>query len=214
MPSLKTLFAPREIAYTGEQLRSHWAYRSYDLLGDSAVAFVGPCDVRPEHMKDVEDVKAGSRIYSESMLHFIVEHFGCGLEEAVLRQRLLIAIMGENLNRRVGQSAANAGRGGQRKKGRLGDSEIRRLESRQVVRRGSDLYDGDFKLTVSIASVSPVSALIHAGINISSRNTPVPTRGLADYGIEPREFAEGILSGYAAECEGLLRARCKVRGCE
>jgi hypothetical protein len=67
---------------------------------------------------------------------------------------------------------------------------------------------------VSIASVSPVSALIHAGINISSRSTPVPTRGLADYGIEPAAFAKEVLAGYSAECEGLLRARCKVRGCE
>jgi hypothetical protein len=121
-------------------------------------------------------------------LHFIVEHFACSLDLAVLRQRLLMAIMAENLNRRLGAP--------------------------KVTRTGSDLYDGKFKLTVSIASVSPVSALIHAGINISSRNTPVPTRGLADYGIEPGVFAEEVLAGYSAECDGLLRARCKVRGCE
>jgi hypothetical protein len=59
-----------------------------------------------------------------------------------------------------------------------------------------------------------VSALIHAGINISSRNTPVPTRGLADYGIEPRAFAEEILAAYAAECESAWRARCKVGPCD
>jgi hypothetical protein len=189
MSTIHVKFVEKEIAYTGEQLRSHWAYRSFDLLGDSAVAFVGPCDVRPEFMKDVEDLKAAARIYSEEMLHFIVEHFGCGLDEAVLRQRLLMAIMAENLNRRE-------------------------LKGGLVTRSGSDLYDGKFKLTVSIASVSPVSALIHAGINISSRNTPVPTRGLADYGIEPRAFAEEVLAGYSAEYDGLLRARCKVRGCE
>jgi hypothetical protein len=108
---------------------------------------------------------------------------------ALLRQRLLMAIMAENLNRRD-------------------------LKGGRVTRSGSDLYDGRLKLTVSIASVSPVSALIHAGINISSRNTPVPTRGLADYAIEPRAFAEEVLAAYSAECEGLLRARCKVRGCE
>jgi hypothetical protein len=42
----------------------------------------------------------------------------------------------------------------------------------------------------------------------------VPTRGLSDYSIAPRAFAEEILAAYAAECDGLLRARCKVRGCE
>jgi hypothetical protein len=189
MNTIQTKFVEEEIAYSGEQLRSHWAYRSFDLLGDSAVAFIGPCDVRPEFMKDVEDLKAASRIYSERMLHFIIEHFSCALDMAVLRQRLLMAIMAENLNRRD-------------------------LKGGHVKRSGSDLYDGRFKLTVSIASVSPVSALIHAGINISSRNTPVPTRGLADYAIEPRAFAEEILAGYSGECEGLLRARCKVRACE
>jgi hypothetical protein len=188
MGCLKTLIARQEIAYTGEQLRSHWAYRSFDLLGDSAVAFIGPCDVRPEFMKDVEDLKAASRIYSEEMLHFIIEHFSCSLEQAVLRQRLFMALMAEHLNRKLGAS--------------------------KVTRIGSDLYDGKFKLTVSIASVSPVSALIHAGINISSRNTPVPTRGLADYKIEPRPFAKEILKAYAAECESAQRARCKVRSCE
>jgi len=180
-------FIPARIAYTGEQLHSHWAYRAHDLLGDSAVAFIGPCDVKPEFMKDVEDLKAGSRIYSEEMLHFIIEHFDVDLDRAVLRQRLLMALMAEALNARLGRPA--------------------------VARRGSDLYDGDAKLTVSIASVSPVSALIHAGINISSRNTPVKTRGLGDYGIAPREFAEEILAAYAAEGKSAWRARCKVRGC-
>ncbi len=188
MSEITCRFIPEPIAYTGEQLRSHWAYRTFDLLGDSAVAFIGPCDVKPEFMKDVEDLKAGSRIYSEEMLHFIIEVFDVDLERAILRQRLLIALMAEALNARLGRPA--------------------------VVRKGSDLYEGDAKLTVSIASVSPVSTLIHAGINISSRNTPVKTRGLDDYGIAPHAFAEEILAGVAAECWSAHKARCKVKGCE
>ena len=188
MSEIACRFVTERIAYTGEQLHSHWAYRNFDMLGDSAVAFIGPCDVQPGFMKDVEDLKAGARIYSEEMLHFIIEHFDVDLDRAVLRQRLLMALMAEALNMRLGRPA--------------------------VVRKGSDLYDGDAKLTVSIASVSPVSALVHAGINISSRNTPVKTRGLADYGIAPREFAEEILAGYARECASAHKARCKVRGCD
>jgi len=187
MTDFATLFVDREIAYTGAQLRSLWALETFDLAGDSAVAFLGPCDVASEHMKDMEDLKAGSRIYSERMAHFIVEHFDADLDRAVLRQRLLIAAMGEELNRRLGGA--------------------------RVERRGSDLYDGDRKLTVSIASASPVSALIHAGINVSSRNTPVPTRGLDDYGILPREFAESVLRAYAADLASAHRARCKARPC-
>lgn len=187
MDDIACRFIADRIAYTGEQLRSHWAYRTFDILGDSAVAFIGPCDVKPEFMKDVEDLKAQSRIYSEEMLHFIIEHFDIDLDRTILRQRLLMALMSEALNSRLSRPA--------------------------VKRKGSDLYDGDAKLTVSIASASPVSTLIHAGINISSRNTPVKTRGLGDYGIDPRGFAEEVLTGYAQECASARKARCKVRGC-
>ena len=188
MTPLHVLFIDEEMTYTGEQLQPHWAYRNHDLLGDSAVAFIGPCDVQPEYMKDLEDLKEKQRIYSERMLHFIVEHFDTDLSRTVLRQHILMAIMAEELNRQ------------------LGDARIRR--------EGSDLYDGDHKVTVSIASVSPVSTLIHAGINISSRNTPVPTRGLEDFGIEAHSFAEAVLQAYAGDCEIAQTARCKVRGCE
>ena len=176
-----------DMEYTGEQLRSHWAYTTYDIIGDSAIAFVGPCDVRPEYMKDWEDLKTESAICSERMLHFIVEHFDVNLERAVLRQHLLIALMAEQLNRRLGDA--------------------------RVIRRGSDLYDGDAKVTVSVASRSAVSALIHAGINVSSRNTPVPTRGLDDYDIDVVSFADDVLAAYARECAILRQARCKVRAC-
>ena len=188
MSPLNVLVVPEEMTYTGEQLASHWAYRRYNLLGDSAIAFIGPCDVRPEHMKDLEDVKAASKIYSERMAHFIVEHFDADLGRAILRQHLLIAIMADLLNARLGEP--------------------------RVRREGSDLYDGAHKATVSIASISPVSALIHAGINISSRNTPVPTRGLADFGIDPRAFAADVLKAYADDCAAAERSRCKVRACE
>jgi len=171
--SIQTHFAPDEIKYTGEQLRSLWAYRTFGLLGDSIVAFIGSCDVQPTHMKDMEDIRDASAIYSERMLHFIVEHFDADLDRAVLRQRLLMALMAECLNRRPGEP------------------RIRRV--------GDDLYDGDRKATVSIASASPVSALIHAGINISSKNTPVPTVGLDDLDMDAHEFAAEISSAYKAE---------------
>lgn len=185
---METRFIPETMDYTGEQLHSHWAYRRFDILGDSLLAFVGACDVKPEYMKDVEDLRSNSRIYSERMLHFILEQFDADMDRAVLRQRLLIVLIAEALTRRA--------------------------PALRLLRKGSDLYDGAAKLTVSVASVSPVSSLIHAGINVSSRNTPVPTRGLEDYGIPPREFAEEVLAAWVRECEALRRARCKVRGCE
>lgn len=187
MNPVNTLFADLPIAYTGEQLASHWIYRQFHIEGDAAVAFIGPCDVAPEHMRDLEDLQAGARIYSEKMLHIIIEVFGADLAAMVLRQHLLMASIAEQFNRRLNRTA--------------------------IRRAGSDLYDGDKKVTVSVACVSPVSGLIHTGINISSRNTPVPTKGLEDYDLPAREFGEETLTLIQQEAAAMERARCKVRAC-
>ena len=176
----------QEIPYTGRELSSHWAFRSFDLLGDSIVAFAGPCDVGTDRMADLMDVKANAPIWSERMLHFIVEHFGCGLDTAILRQRLLICIIQETLSKR--------------------------LDGKTIRRKGDDLYEGDAKLSVSIAVQSPVSCMIHVGLNVESRGTPVKTIGLNDLGVEPRALARDVMAGYLDELKGMAEARCKVRG--
>ena len=175
------------IAYTGAQLRSLWIYRTFGLQGDAIVAFVGPCDVKLSEMVDQADVIAGDSIYSEKMLHFIAEHFEMDLEKTILRQRLLVA---------------------------LARDLLAELSGALIVRDGDDLMDGDRKLSVSIATLTRVSSIIHFGINISSRNTPVPTKGLDDYGIDPTAFAQKLLDRYQAECDSIRLARCKVKGVE
>ncbi len=182
---MKTHFAPEQIKYTGDQLRSLWAYRMFGVQGDSIVAFIGPCEVSLEKMVDMADVLAGDSIYSESMLHFIAEHFEMDLEKMVLRQRLFIALARDLLAEKTGAA---------------------------IVRKGDDLYEGLSKISVSIATLSPVSSLMHTGINISSRNTPVQTKGLDNYGIDPTDFGKRLLERYREECEGVAMARCKVRG--
>jgi hypothetical protein len=177
-----------ECAYTGEQLRSSFAYTVFDILGDSIVAFCGPCDVKTERVVDIEDLKEGNRIYSESMLHFIIEHYDTDLEKAVLRQVMFASLVKEMMNHR------------------LKESRVRRMHT--------DLYDGDAKLSVSVATVTPLSSLIHFGINITSKNTPVKTKGLADYGIDPLDFAHLVAKEYVAETKKVHDARCKVRWVE
>ncbi len=57
--------------------------------------------------------------------------------------------------------------------------------------------------------------MIHAGINISSKGTPVPTKGLLDYGMSEANiasFVETVLSRYTEEIKSMRMARCKVRG--
>lgn len=183
------LITDQQIAYTGHQLAPHWLYRQFDLLGDAAAAFIGPCQVDLGEMVDLEDVKAVAPIYSPLMLHIIAEFFSGDLHLTVHRQRLLIVTAKEVLETLIDQ---------------------------RVTRRGDDLYldraDGQpGKLSVSIATASATSTLIHTGFNIETAGTPVPTVGLSELGVDAAAFAEQVLQCYTAEIEGIWRARCKVR---
>jgi hypothetical protein len=182
---MKSQYIQENIVYTGEQLQSNFAYRRCGILNDSIIAFSGTCDIQKEHMVDIEDLRAGNAIYSESMLHFIIEHFKADLEHAVLRQMLFAGLAKDAIDTAVGKC-------------------IVRCE-------GSDLYDGDAKVSISVATRTPVSAVIHFGINITSYNTPVKTRGLKDYGIEPVGFAQELLQAYVLLDDMVQKARCKVR---
>lgn len=176
------------LKYDGTQLSSLFAFRSFGLQGDSILCFRGGCQVALTEMVDLADVRANSPIFSEDMLHFIIEHFDHHLESTVIRQRLFIAIIKEIIEDRT-------------------DSKFSR--------RGDDLYKDNLKLSVSIATASPVSTMIHTGLNVSSQNTPVPTIGLADLGLSTAEilpFGDLIARQYAKEMASIRLARCKVRG--
>ncbi len=176
---------PNEIAYTGAQLRAGWIAEVSGLDGDAAVAFLGPCDVAPEHMVDTVDLEAGARIYSPRMVHIIIEHPGLDLIHITVRQRLLIAIAGEIINTHLGETLLR--------------------------RDGDDLYLDERKLSVSVATVSPRSGLIHTGFNLRGDGAPVPAIGLEELGLDPRAFAERLLGAYTAELEGIAAAASKVR---
>ena len=182
---LATKFIEEPLKYDGSQLQSHFAYKNCGVRGDSIVSFIGPCEVKLDSLVDLEDVVAKKFIFSHSMVHFIVEHFDDNLTETICRQRLLMSVMQEELQ----------------------DS----LDGVRIKRVGDDLFDDQFKLTVSIATSSPVSTLIHAAINIQSEDTPLPTRGLADYKLNPQAFARAVMNRYVAELQGIAWARAKVR---
>lgn len=182
---MKTLFLDTDMRYDGSQLAGHFAYRHFGLLGDSALAFVGECEVKLDAMVDLEDVRQNEPIYSTRMLHFIVESFQLDLKGGVLLQRLMAAQILETLRERG----------------------VHRLR-----RSGDDLYLGERKLSVSIATRSATSTLIHLGLNVSSAGTPVPTVGLEDLGIEAKPFAEACLEILSEEYRSILQATYKVRG--
>ncbi len=183
---MQTKFIDEEIKYEGFQLAPHWIYKNFKIQGDSTVAFIGECDVKLDEMVDIEDVINNEPIYSKSMLSFISEQFNIGLVEGVLRQRLLISTIKEALERR----------------------------GKRIVRDGDDLFFENKKLTVSIATKSTTSVLIHTGVNIISSGAPVKASGLSeDMGISDiKEFAQEVLKKYSDELYDIVQASTKVRG--
>lgn len=183
---MKTKLIEQEIKYEGWQLSPHWIYKNFKIQGDAIVAFKGECDVKLDEMVDIEDVINNEPIYSKSMLSFISEQFNIGLVEGVFRQRLLICIIKETLEKR----------------------------GISLRRSGDDLFFNDKKLTVSIATKSVNSILIHTGINIDSNGAPVKACGLEnDLGISDIEaFANEILEKYSEEIDDIILASTKVRG--
>ena len=173
----------REFDYDGSQLSPHWIYRQTGIVGDAVVAFTGGCRVEPSRMVDVRDASARKGIVARRMLHFLAEHFGAGLFEGLLLQRMLVVCCLEALMAR--------GVGG-------------------LLRRGDDLYVGAGKLSVSVASVSPVSALIHLGLNIDKEGSPVQAVSLTEIGVDPTSLAKDVLERYTGEIEGLLEAASTV----
>jgi uncharacterized protein len=187
--TMKTFFSDKPLKYDGTQLHSHFAYNSFNVSGDSIVSFIGPCDVAKENLVDLEDVHQGKFIFSENMLHFIIEHFHEDLTLTIAYQRLLIDCLIQEITAALGKDAP------------------------MLQRKGDDIYDDIHKLSVSIATQSPVSCLIHTGINISSKNTPLPTKGLEDYKINAQAIATGVMNRYRAELQSIEHARSKVKGC-
>lgn len=181
---MDTLLHNEKLKYDGSQLSSHFAYRQFGILGDSAVAFFGPCEVKIDAMVDIEDVRRDAPIFSAEMLSFIVESFAFDLKAAASFQRLMVCIAAERLaEQKVGK----------------------------ILRRGDDLFVDGRKLSVSIAAASPVSTLIHLGLNIDASGAPVAAIGLGELGIDAPACAALLLNSFRDEYEGLLKATWKVR---
>ena len=183
---MKTLFIDEEIKYIGSQLAPHWIYKNFKIQGDAIVAFCGECEVKLTEMVDIEDVINNEPIYSKYMLSFISEQFNIELVEGVFRQRLLMCCIKEALEKR----------------------------GFRVSRNGDDLFVDNRKLSVSIATKSITSVLIHTGVNILSEGGPIPVSALrSDLGIDDvKEFALEVMKRYSEEIDDIVLASTKVRG--
>lgn len=183
---LKAKWIDKKIKYDGRQLRSLYSYLEHEILGNSVISFRGPCDVSLEHMVDGEDFLDRSKIQGSDMVHFIFEIFDCPIFAGVLLQRLFASIVGDVI---LTMSKKPIG----------------------LRREGDDLYLGKKKLSISIATRSVNSCLVHFAVNVTQAGTPVPTMGLADLGISPKEFAKECLNSIQTEYESILNATMKVK---
>lgn len=182
---MKSLFIDKEIKYTGRELAPHWIYKNFNVCGDCIVSFVGEVDVKLDEMVDIEDVINVEPIASKKMLNFIIECFDCSLSEMVWRQRLFISIIKETLEKL----------------------------DKTVVRDGDDLFFDGKKLSVSIATKSITSTLVHTALNIVKDGAPIEVSSLTDMGIDNvQKLAQDIMDAFCKEVESIYMAKCKVRG--
>lgn len=181
--------SPDLLCYDGTQIRSLWAYERFGVRGDSVVIFRGPMRIPAESMLDLEDIREGSAISGDDLIHFIVERFDSppNMHLAYCMQRLIAVWTKDELL----------------------------VEGVKAVRRGDDLFVDDRKLTVSVATCGVSSEKIHFGINVINSGVPPGVRaiGLNDLGItDPVGFAERVVSGFSGEIEGIESAVVKTKG--
>jgi hypothetical protein len=67
-------------------------------------------------------------------------------------------------------------------------------------------------MSVGVATMTPVSAVFHFGVNIDPAGAPVPAAGLNEFDINPGNVASKALECYRLECEAIEMAVRKVRG--
>lgn len=190
---MKSKFVNQTIKYDGSQLRPLWAYENYQILGPSVISWCGPCEVTTQHMVDLEDLVAGSKIEGHSMLHFIIEFFDHSLVTAVFFQRLVIAKIKDEL---------------------LLNSKNKKF-SQTLIQEGDDLYflknNKKAKLSISIAGKSAVSLMIHIALNITNEGTPVFTGSLQDLNIDPVKFSKNVMKNICIEFQDVIAASQKAR---
>lgn len=182
---MKTKFIDSSFKYDGSQLHSLFAYLEHQVQGDSVVCWRGACDIPFMHMVDGEDLLEESLIQGSDMLHFIIEMFDRGLREAVFAQRLFAS--------------------------QVMDLLMQKKPDLKLRRSGDDIYWDQKKLSISIATRSPVSALVHFAVNISNQGTPVSTCALQDWNIDPASFAKECLQRFSEEYQSIVIATQKVK---
>ncbi len=186
---MKIVVLPDSLCYDGSQIYPLWAYKHFEIRGDSIVLFQGAMNVACEYMLDVEDAIDSKAISGDMLIHFIVERFDSppSMRLAYYMQRLLIVCIKEQLL----------------------EHDIK------TIRSGDDLFVDGGKLTVSIATCGISSEKIHCGINITTTGVPegVNAIGLQELGItNPMDVARNAAADFSKEINDIEMDITKTRG--
>ena len=154
------------IIYDGSQIAGRYTTEKYGVFGETILIFRGGMRLSPDEMVDIKDIVRESHlnkilISSDDSLHFIIEEFDIqppNMEVEYYRLQVLSQIV----------------------------IEVLREAGIEISRKGTDMYVGDKKLNVAIATTGISSSKIHFGINIASTGFPshVDAIGLLELGIQ------------------------------
>ncbi len=185
---MKHLKLNNDTNYDGSQIEPYWAFKTFGLKDSSIVSWIGPMEIKPDHLIDFEDV--GIEIKGNKMLHFIIEHFDsqpANLNLCYHRQRIFVLIIKDILND-FGMATS-----------RDGDD---------LFFKKNDHENG--KLSVSIATCSISSMKIHFALNLTEKGTPntVNTAALleaeVDIGMDQvNKIAENACEKYIKEISSI-----------
>ncbi|MCE7742440.1 MAG: DUF366 family protein [Candidatus Heimdallarchaeota archaeon] len=184
------------ITYDGSQLANRYTTEKYGVFGETILIFRGGMKLSPEEMVDIKDIVRESHlnkilISSDDSLHFIIEEFDIqppNMELEYYRLQVLAQIV----------------------------IEVLKNEGIELIRKGTDMYVGDRKLNVAIASTGVSSSKIHLGINIAGTGFPshVNAIGLLELGIEQKDvknIAMEIAERYSNEISKIKEDVSKTR---
>jgi hypothetical protein len=187
-----------QITYDGTAIGPHWALDKFDILGNSMISFRGPLKVPQAEMVDLLDVKEEGElgtylITGKEAVQWIIEDFlphPPNMELEYSRLRILVLVILEVLRKTIP------------------DREFRRSHT--------DIYVGEQKLSVGIATISKVSGKIHYALNLSSEGVPahVKAMGLYDLGLKSSDihaFSEEVGEAYLEEISRIARDCMKTR---
>lgn len=194
------------LEYNGDQLRSQFNYELTKQPGDSIIAFVGAMNVSKDHMVDIEDVVNNDFIYSPKAVNFVIELFDISMEAVALYQLAFMRIIYDNINTFLTYEKNN--------------TPDRTFAYESILLKGDDLFltsknEPPKKLSVSIATKSILSGLIHVGLNLTVNDkVPVLAAGLEElFAQEEIDYLIGkIMSDFVTYVADIKNRKVKVKG--